>query len=178
VEVSLAGAAQGGRSADRVNRRNGYRMRDWETRAGMIPIAIPKPRKGSYLPSFLDPRRASRKALVAGESRPARCKADHLGCPRGSQGRVQRAPSRPFGSSPTNFRSCLASRTFSTFLDLGRSQGVIAVLGVHDVAQLRASYGRERADAAMIGTQFITRINAGRGAETSLSLVLALTRSS
>jgi putative transposase len=40
-------------------------MRDWETRAGTIPIAIPKLRKGSYFPSFLDPRRASEKALVA-----------------------------------------------------------------------------------------------------------------
>ena len=62
---SLTGAAHGERSADRVNHRNGYRMRDWETRAGTIPIAIPKLRKGSYFPSFLDPRRASEKALVA-----------------------------------------------------------------------------------------------------------------
>lgn len=40
-------------------------MRDWETRAGTVPVAIPKLRKGSYFPSFLDPRRASEKALVA-----------------------------------------------------------------------------------------------------------------
>ena len=62
---SLTGAAHGERSADRMNQRNGYRMRDWETRAGTVPVAIPKLRKSSYFPSFLDPRRASEKALVA-----------------------------------------------------------------------------------------------------------------
>jgi hypothetical protein len=62
---------------------------------------------------------------------------------------------------------------FSTFLDLGRSKGVITVLGVQDIAQLRATYGRERADAwvGMIGTQIITRINAGRGAEEASLLI-------
>jgi putative transposase len=63
--ASLTGAAHGERSDDRLNSRNGYRFRDWETRAGTIPVAIPKLRKGSYFPSFLDPRRASEKALVA-----------------------------------------------------------------------------------------------------------------
>ena len=62
---SLTGAGHGERSADRQNSRNGYRMRDWETRAGTVSVAIPKLRKGSYFPSFLDPRRASEKALVA-----------------------------------------------------------------------------------------------------------------
>jgi putative transposase len=62
---SITGATHGERSADRQNQRNGYRMRDWETRAGTVPVAIPKLRKGSYFPSFLDPRRASEKALVA-----------------------------------------------------------------------------------------------------------------
>jgi transposase-like protein len=62
---SLTGAAHGERSADRLNSRNGYRTRDWETRAGTVPVAIPKLRKGSYFPSFLDPRRTSEKALVA-----------------------------------------------------------------------------------------------------------------
>jgi transposase-like protein len=62
---SLTGAAHGERSADRTNSRNGYRTRNWETRAGTVPVAIPKLRTGSYFPSFLDPRRASEKALVA-----------------------------------------------------------------------------------------------------------------
>ena len=62
---SLAGAAHGERSADRINQRNGYRTRNWETRAGTVPVAIPKLRKSSYFPSFLDPRRTSEKALVA-----------------------------------------------------------------------------------------------------------------
>ena len=62
---SLTGAGHGERSADRLAQRNGYRTRTWETRAGTVPVAIPKLRKGSYFPSFLDPRRASEKALVA-----------------------------------------------------------------------------------------------------------------
>ena len=45
--------------------RNGYRDRDWDTRAGRIALEIPKLRKGSYLPSFLEPRRTAEKALVA-----------------------------------------------------------------------------------------------------------------
>ncbi len=62
---------------------------------------------------------------------------------------------------------------FSTFLDLGRSKGVIAVIGAQDLAQLRATYGRDRTDAwvGMIGTKIITRINAGRGAEEASQLI-------
>jgi len=59
------GAPAGTRSADRVNHRNGYRERAWETRAGRIDLAIPKLRKGSYFPSFLEPRRTAEKALTA-----------------------------------------------------------------------------------------------------------------
>ena len=50
----LTGAALGERTADRMNSRNGYRSRSWETRAGSVPLAIPKLRKGSYFPSFLE----------------------------------------------------------------------------------------------------------------------------
>ena len=62
---SLTGAAHGERSAERTNHRNGYREREWETRAGTIPLEIPKLRKGSYFPGFLEPRRLAEKALVA-----------------------------------------------------------------------------------------------------------------
>ncbi len=61
----LTGAAAGVRSPDRTNHRNGYRERGWETRVGRIELAIPKLRKGSYFPAFLEPRRTAEKALTA-----------------------------------------------------------------------------------------------------------------
>ena len=61
----ICGAGHGERNAERSNHRNGYRERAWETRAGAITLPIPKLRKGSYLPFFLEPRRTAEKALVA-----------------------------------------------------------------------------------------------------------------
>lgn len=62
---ALCGAAPGERSPERVNQRNGYRERDWETRAGTVELRIPKLRRGSYFPTFLEPRRMAEKALTA-----------------------------------------------------------------------------------------------------------------
>ena len=67
AEVSeLVGAGRGERAPEeRLTHRNGYRPRPWQTRAGELELAIPKLRRGSYLPGFLEPRRMAEKALTA-----------------------------------------------------------------------------------------------------------------
>ena len=66
AEVSeLIGAEHGERTEDRATHRNGYRPRRWDTRAGEIELAIPKLRRGSYFPGFLQPRKRSEQALVS-----------------------------------------------------------------------------------------------------------------
>ena len=63
---ALCGAGYGERSPDRVNARNGYRLRPWDTRLGSMELSIPKLRQGTYFPAWLlEPRRRSERALVA-----------------------------------------------------------------------------------------------------------------
>jgi putative transposase len=63
---ALCGASYGEVSPERVNVRNGYRDRDFDTRAGTISLAIPKLRRGSYFPDWLvEPRRRAERALTA-----------------------------------------------------------------------------------------------------------------
>jgi putative transposase len=62
---SVCRAAYGERTAERANSRNGYRDRQWDTRTGSVELKIPKLRKGSYFPGFLEPRRTAEKALAA-----------------------------------------------------------------------------------------------------------------
>ena len=65
AEVEAAcGAEYGQRSDGRTNHRNGYRARPFETRVGSMDLQVPKLRKGTYFPSFLEPRRRWEKAFV------------------------------------------------------------------------------------------------------------------
>src|SRR5664279_1236081 len=59
------GAGYDEKTAERLNSRNGYRERAWDTRAGSVELKIPKLRQGSYFPEFLEPRRTAEKALTA-----------------------------------------------------------------------------------------------------------------
>src|SRR6476620_4641533 len=62
---AVTGAGYGEKNPLRRAQRNGYRDRDWETRAASVELRIPKLRKGSYFPGFLEPRRMAEKALTA-----------------------------------------------------------------------------------------------------------------
>jgi putative transposase len=59
------GAGYDQKTPERLNSRNGYRDRVWDTRAGSVELKIPKLRQGSYFPEFLEPRRTAEKALTA-----------------------------------------------------------------------------------------------------------------
>src|SRR3954463_10734210 len=63
---AVCGAGYGERTPARVNRRNGYRDRDWDTRVGSIELAVPKLREGSYFPDWLlQPRRRAEQAFAS-----------------------------------------------------------------------------------------------------------------
>jgi len=64
VEVAC-NAGYGEVTPDRVNSRNGYRRREWDTRAGTVELAVPKLRQGSYFPGFLEHRRRAERALAS-----------------------------------------------------------------------------------------------------------------
>jgi transposase-like protein len=61
----LIGAGRHERSGERLNYRNGFRDRTLDTRLGSLQLRIPKLRRGSYFPAFLEPRRTAEKALTA-----------------------------------------------------------------------------------------------------------------
>jgi transposase-like protein len=63
---AICNAPYGARTEERTNTRNGYRHRDWDTRAGTIDVAVPKLRSGSYFPDWLlAHRRRAEAALVS-----------------------------------------------------------------------------------------------------------------
>ena len=74
---ALCGTPYGVRSQERVNSRNGYRSRDWDTRAGTLEVAIPKLRTGSYFPDWLLERRRRAERALTRWWQPATCS----GCP-------------------------------------------------------------------------------------------------
>ena len=63
---AVCGAPYGMPGPDRVNVRNGYRRREWDTRAGTLELAIPKLRSGVVLPGWLlERRRRAERALAS-----------------------------------------------------------------------------------------------------------------
>jgi putative transposase len=63
--TARTGAGHNEKTPERLAQRNGYREREWLTRAGSVELKIPRLRTGSYLPFFLEPRRLAEKAMTA-----------------------------------------------------------------------------------------------------------------
>jgi Transposase, Mutator family len=99
---AVCGAPFGERSTERTNTRNGYRRRDWDTRAGSISLAIPKLRQGSYFPDWLLERRRRAEAAVLALG------GLTFGCIEGG--------SRGFGAAPVMAAFTVAVLAFGTFL--------------------------------------------------------------
>ena len=107
---SVCGADYGQRSPERVNVRNGYRSREWDTRAGTVELAIPKLREGSYYPDWLlEHRRRAEQALVSVvatsyllgvSTRRVEKLVEQLGVTRLSKSQVVRWPSPSTARSP------------------------------------------------------------------------------
>jgi putative transposase len=74
------GANYGEKNALRLAQRNGYRERDWQTRAGTVELRIPKLRTGSYFPCFIEPRWMAEKALSAVIQEAGACPGLDPGC--------------------------------------------------------------------------------------------------
>src|SRR5215475_6768950 len=80
---ALCGAPYGQRSEERVNSRNGYRPREWDTRAGTVELAVPKLRQGSYFPDWLLQHRRRAERPSSAWWPPATCWASRPGGWRG-----------------------------------------------------------------------------------------------
>ena len=136
---SLCGAPPGERSPERVNHRNGYREREFETRLGTLGLQIPKLRKGSYFPCFLEPRRrwedafrnVVTEAFVCGVStRKVEALVEAMGAKGISKSEVSRI-AQVLDAMYVKVREGGRIRSLATLIALGvNPEGRLEVLGV------------------------------------------------
>src|SRR5205809_1026913 len=128
---AVCGAGYGERSPERVNRRNGYREREWDTRVGSIELALPRLREGSYFPDWLlHPRRRAEQAFVsviadaylAGVStRRVEKLVQQLGVERMSKSQVSRLAKRTFAPGRSTARPTRTSRSTRSWSSAARA---------------------------------------------------------